>query len=124
LLAGVVARAGAGVLHEPPIASLSPMPRNLFHLWREYQHDGIGGQKPACKFSHAEKGRVKHKYHCRNVVCLIIENLIHLGFTVENVIDRIHAIYGSQTSVTDIINQLKAHKKAGTLSPKLRPIAR
>jgi hypothetical protein len=53
----------------------------------------------------------------RMLFCSIIENLVHLGFTVENAIDRIHAIYGSQTSVTDIINQLKAHKKAGTLSP-------
>jgi hypothetical protein len=53
----------------------------------------------------------------RMFVCSIIENLVHLRFTVENAIDRIHAIYGSQTSVTDIINQLKAHKKAGTLSP-------
>jgi hypothetical protein len=124
LLAGVVVRAGGGgMLHEPPIASLSPMPRNLFELWREYQH-GIGGRKPACEFSRVEKGRVKHKYHRRNVVWLIIENLVRLGFTAETAIDRIHAIYGSQTSVTEIINQLKTHKKAGTLSPNLRPIAR
>ena len=124
LLAGVVVRAGGGgMVHEPPIASLSPMPRNLFELWREYQH-GIGGRKPACEFSRVEKGRVKHKYHRRNVVWLIIENLVRLGFTAETAIDRIHAIYGSQTSVTEIINQLKTHKKAGTLSPNLRPIAR
>jgi hypothetical protein len=125
LLAGVVARAGGGGMlgHEPPVASLSPMPRNLFELWREYQH-GIGGRKPACNFSRAEKGRVKHKYHRRNVVWLIIDNLVRLGFTAETAIDRIHAIYESQTSVTEIINQLKVHKKAGTLSPNLRPIAR
>ena len=121
LLAGVVA--GRADVIEPPTASLSPMPRNLFELWREYSH-GIGGRKPAELFSHHEKGRVKHKYHRRNVVWRIIDGLIKRGFTAETAIDRIHAIYGSQTSVTNIINGLKRDKKAGTLSPSLRVVAR
>jgi hypothetical protein len=55
---------------------------------------------------------------------VIIDNLVHfLGFTAETAIDCIHPIYGSQTSVTEIINQLKEHKKAGTLSPNLRRMA-
>ena len=121
LLAGVVA--GCADVIEPPTASLSPMPRNLFELWREYSH-GIGGRKPAELFPHHEKGRVKHKYHRRNVVWRIIDGLIKRGFTAETAIDRIHAIYGSQTSVTNIINGLKRDKKAGTLSPSLRVVAR
>ena len=121
LLAGVVA--GRADVIEPPTASLSPMPRNLYELWREYTH-GIGGRKPAELFSYHEKGRVKHKYHRRNVVWQIIEGLIKRGFTAETAIDRIHAIYGSQTSVTNIINGLKRDKKDGTLSPSLRVVAR
>ena len=121
LLAGVVA--GRADVIEPPTASLSPMPRNLYELWREYTH-GIGGRKPAELFLYHEKGRVKHKYHRRNVVWQIIEGLIKRGFTAETAIDRIHAIYGSQTSVTNIINGLKRDKKDGTLSPSLRVVAR
>jgi len=121
LLAGVVV--GRGVLHEPAVACLSSTPRNLYELWREYLH-GIGGRKPACEFSRVEKGRVKHKYHRRKIVWDLIQNLVHLGFTAETAIDRIHLIYGSQTSVTEIINQIKKHKKDGTLSPNLRPLAR
>jgi hypothetical protein len=61
-----------------------------------------------------EKGRVKHKYHRRNVVWLIANRQSRpFGFTAMTTIDRIDAIYGSQTSVTEIINQLKKHKKAG-----------
>jgi len=104
-------------------ACLSSTPRNLYELWREYLH-GIGGRKPACEFSRVEKGRVKHKYHRRKIVWDLIQNLVHLGFTAETAIDRIHLIYGSQTSVTEIINQIKKHKKDGTLSPNLRPLAR
>ena len=117
LLAGVVVHRAD--VQEPPIASLSPMPRNLYELWREYTH-GIGGRKAAENFSHQEKGRVKHKYHRRNVVWKIISGMVKLGFTAETAIDRIYMIYGAPTSVTNIINGIKRDKKAGTLSPSLR----
>ena len=118
LLAGVVVGRHVDV-DEPPIASLSAMPRNLYELWREYTH-GIGGRKAACHFSYHDKGRVKHKYHRRNVVWKIIDGLVKLGYSAETAIDRIHAVYGEGTSVTNIINGIKRDKKAGSLSPNLR----
>jgi hypothetical protein len=63
---------------------------------------------------------VKHKYHRWNVVWKIINDMVKLGFTVETAIDRIYAVYGAPTSVTNIINGIKRDKKAGTLSPSLR----
>ena len=118
LLAGVVVGRHVDV-DEPPVASLSTMPRNLYELWREYTH-GIGGRKAACHFSYHDKGHVKHKYHRRNVVWKIIDGLVKLGYSAETAIDRIHAVYGEGTSVTNIINGIKRDKKAGSLSPNLR----
>jgi hypothetical protein len=46
--------------------------------------------------------------------------MVKLGFTAETAIDRIYAVYGAPTSVTNIINGIKRDKKAGTLSPSLR----
>ena len=90
LLAGVVVGRHVDV-DEPPIASLSTMPRNLYELWREYTH-GIGGRKAACHFSYHDRGRVRHKYHRRNVVWKIIDGLVKLGNSAETAIDRIHAV--------------------------------
>jgi hypothetical protein len=102
-----------------PAASLMPTPRSLFDLWQEYQH-GIGGRKPARLFSHSERGHVKHKYHRRKIVWDIVSGIVRQGHTSDAAIDRLHAIYGAQTSVTNIINGLKRDKKNGTLSPNLR----
>ena len=102
-----------------PAASLMPTPRSLYDLWQEYQH-GIGGRKPARLFSHSERGHVKHKYHRRKIVWDIVSGIVRQGHTSDAAIDRLHAIYGAQTSVTNIINGLKRDKKNGTLSPNLR----
>jgi hypothetical protein len=117
LLAGVVVHRAD--VQEPPIASLSPMPRNLYELWREYTH-GIGGRKAACQFSYHDKGCVEHKYHRQNVVWKIINGLFKLGYSAETTIDRIHAVYGEGRSVTNIINGIKQDKKAGSLGPNLQ----
>jgi hypothetical protein len=55
-------------------------------------------------------------------VNLLLQFRISL-FTPEPAVASIHAINGSQTFVTDIINQIK-NMNDGTLSPNLRPIAR
>ena len=94
------------------MATLMPTPRSLHELWLEFQH-GVGGRKAARLFSHSERGRSKHRYHRRKVVWDLVGGLIRQGHTAEVAIDRIYAVYGGQTSVTNIINGLKADKKIG-----------
>jgi hypothetical protein len=102
-----------------PAASLMPTPRSLHDLWQEFHH-GVGGRKAARLFSYSERGRSKHKYHRRKVVWDLIAGLVRQGHTAEVGIDRIYAVHGGETSVTNIIDGLKRDKKNGTLSPNLR----
>ena len=92
------------------LATLMPTPRSLHDLWQEYEH-GVGGRKAARFFSHSERGRSKHKYHRRKVVWDLISGLVRQGHTADGGIDRIYAVYGGQTSVSNIINGLKKKKK-------------
>ena len=95
-----------------PIASLMPTPRSLDDLWQELHHGVGAGRKAASLFSYSERRRSKHKYHRRKVVWDLIAGLVRQGHIV-----RIHAVYGGETSVTNIIDGLKRDKKDGTLSP-------
>jgi hypothetical protein len=64
---------------------------------------------------------VWHKYHQRKIVWDLIAGLVLKGHTADTAIDIIYAIYGGQTSVTNIINGLKRDQKSGALlSPNLR----
>ena len=101
--------------------SLSPNPKNLFQLWREYQV-GIGGRKAARLFSQSERGgKVKHKYCRRKVIWSLVSGLVRQGgFTSDTAIDLIYTVYGQQTSVTNIINSIKKDQKDGTLNPNLQ----
>ncbi len=102
------------------LASLSPNPQNLYKVWQEYQV-GIGGRKAAKLFTAKERGgKVKHKYHRRKVVWSLVSGLVQVGLTADTAIDQIYAVYGQQTSVTNIINGIKRDSKAGTLNPNLR----
>jgi hypothetical protein len=100
------------------VAVLSPNPRTLYLLWEEYQH-GIGGRKAARLFSAPERGRVKHKYHCRKVVWTLVSALVRSGLTANVALDRIYQVYGAQATVTTIINRLKRDIRDGTLHPDL-----
>ncbi|KAI2500346.1 hypothetical protein MHU86_14154 [Fragilaria crotonensis] len=91
-------------------ATLMPTPRSLHDLWQEYEF-GVGGRKAAKLFSCTERGRSKHKYHRRKVVWDLISGLVRQGHTADLGIDRIYAVYGGQTSVSNIINGLKRDKK-------------
>ena len=103
-----------------PAASLSPTPRNLYDLWAEYQV-GIGGRKPAAQFSQSERGKVKYRYCRRNVIWSMVEKLVKgKGLSCNVAIERIYAVYGSQRSVTSIIEAIRKDKIAGTLNPNLR----
>ena len=103
-----------------PAASLMPTPRSLHDLWQEFHHGVGAGRKAARLFSYSERRRSKHKYHRRKVVWDLIAGLVRQGHMAEIGIDRIYAVYGGETSVTNIIDGLKRDKKDGTLSPNLR----
>jgi hypothetical protein len=86
-------------------ATLSPNPRTLHLLWHEYEF-GLSGRKPAKDFTAEERGRNKYSYHRRKVVWEKIAELVRAGWTAQAAIDRIHAAYGANASVTTIINQM------------------
>jgi hypothetical protein len=105
---GVAAHAGGD--RAMMLATLIPTPRSPYDLWQEYEF-GVGGRKAAKLFSYAERGRSKHKYHRRKIAWDLIGGLVRQGHTADAGIDRIYAVYGGQTSVSNIINGLKRDKK-------------
>ncbi len=112
--AEVPGRAAANIL--AMMATLMPTPRSLHDLWHKFHH-GVGGRKAARLFSYSERGCSKHRYHRRKVVWDLVSSLVRMGDTAETTIDKIYAVYGGQTSVTNIINGLKRDKRDGTLNP-------
>jgi hypothetical protein len=101
-------------------ATLMPTPRSCHNLWQEYMHR-VGGRKPARHFSPStERGCIRHSHCQRKIVWDLIAGLVRQGHTADAAIDIIYAIYGGQTSVTNIINGLKRDRKSGALSPNLR----
>jgi hypothetical protein len=83
---------------------------------------GLGGRKAAKLFTAQERGgKVKHKYHRRNVIWTMVSGLVRSGMTADTAIDAaIYAVYGQQTRLTTIINAIKRDKKGGMLNPNLR----
>jgi Transcriptional activator of glycolytic enzymes len=102
---------------------LSPTPRTLAELWKEYQF-GIGGSKPAKDWSSTERGNtrqgIKQKYYRRKMVWLTIEKLMERGHTRDAAINKIRSAYGWRCSVTQIINFIIAnHQNGGHGHPNL-----
>jgi hypothetical protein len=109
---------GGGADHPPAWAELSNV-RDLYGLWQEY-HQGIGGRKAARLFSRAERGRVKFKYCRRKVVWDLVSRLVNSGLTSQVACDRIYAVYGPSTSVTNIIKRIQTDIKNWTMHDNLR----
>jgi len=86
-------------------SSLSPRPRNLYELWKEYQH-GIGGCKAAKNFSNTERGQVKCTYaHCK-AIWGEIDCLVHAGDTYTDAIDHIYQAYGQTPSISTLSDKI------------------
>ena len=90
---------GLAPMEEVTTATLSNNPRSLVLLWQEYKF-GINGRKPAEQFTRAERNVKpnKQKYYCRNMVWRTIARSVRAGFTAEAAIERIHRVYGYNTS--------------------------
>ena len=95
----------------PFASTLCKKPRDLHQLWEEYEF-GVGGRKPAKKFSTRERGRVKYKYHRRKVVWDKIAELIRRGHDSHTAVDELYTIYGHRSTVTDIINNMRQDRMA------------
>ena len=102
------------------MATLMLTPKSHHDLWQEYHHD-VGGRKAARLFSYSERGLFQSiGYHRRKVVWDLVGRLIPQGDMAETAIEKINAVYGRQTAVTNIINALNCDKKDGTLNPNFR----
>eukprot|EP00536_Pseudo-nitzschia_multiseries_P000043 jgi/Psemu1/62444/estExt_Genemark1.C_20149 len=77
-------------------ANLYSTPRTIQVLWDEYQN-GIGGKKPAPKFTAAERGACKFRYSNMKVVWGCMERLLNQGNDVNTAINKIKHAYGKST---------------------------
>jgi hypothetical protein len=94
----------------PYVSSLSPTPRTLYVLWQEYEY-GVGGRKAARLFTTVERGKVKYTYHRRKVVWDVIAMRIRAGDTSQIAVDTIYEVYGVNSTVSRIINQMRADRR-------------
>jgi Transcriptional activator of glycolytic enzymes len=101
-----------------PKAVLAATPRTLHHIWDEWT-TGLNGNKPASEFTRVERGKDKHKFHRRKVLWDAIGKLVRAGLTSQVAIDRIHAVYGRNQSITCIIERIKEDKKNGVVHASL-----
>ena len=90
-------------------ATLSPRPPNLFVLWEEWLV-GVGGRKPAKRFTSSERGKVAYNYSLRNCFWTVVDTMVRSGITSDVAIDRVMAVYGAGTSVTDVCRAMRKDK--------------
>lgn len=87
-------------------------PKTLLMLWHEFLH-GLDGNKPAKDFTPTERGRQKHKYSRRKSFWSVMLKLINAGYDELSAIDLIQQAYGTNLSVTKIIEKLQRAKSVG-----------
>jgi hypothetical protein len=120
----IQANANGGQLHtlnnpDAPLLNEVVRPARLVHkptavlqLWQEYKV-GLNGNKPAQQFTMNERNSsrdLKTMWHRRNKVWALIERMIQRGFSAEMAIHRIEQVYGSNISITTLIQKIQADK--------------
>ena len=78
------------------MVTLSPVPRDLYTLWEEFEF-GLGGRKAARRFTPHERGQVRLKYSRRKVIWGVLERLVRSGYTARAACDNIYEAYGKTT---------------------------
>ena len=101
------------------VASLMSNPKDLYILWQEYKF-GVGGRKPAQKFTASERGKVKHKYHCRKVFWDLISEMVRSGKLAEVAINQVYSVYGYSDGITKILNLMHNNQKQNYCHPQLQ----
>jgi len=87
-------------------------PKSLHVLWQEYEF-GVGGRKPAREFSSKERGAVKFSYSLRKYFWELVDKMINKGYTHASAIDRIYSLYGTKTSTTKVLQNIRRDSKIG-----------
>ena len=89
-------------------ARLSQGPKSIMQLWQEYQV-GLNGNKAARLFTPNERNSsrdIKQKYYRRNKVWELMDRLIRSGLSVDAAIARIHGAYGSNLTMTVLVQEI------------------
>ena len=81
---------------------------SVMQLWQEYKV-GLYGYKPAEQFTMDERnlsrGMTQMCYR-RNKVWALTARMVHNGYSAQVAINRIHAVYGSNISITELIKKI------------------
>lgn len=94
-------------------ADLSPTPRTLHELWREWEF-GIGGRKAARLFTARERGQKKSTFCRRKAFWEVVQLLIRRGHSSDQACDQIYQAYGQPLSVTQIIDAMIVDRRNNT----------
>jgi len=95
---------------------LSKKPKDLYALWREWEH-GINGNTPARMFTSRDRKNSRSKFSQRKVFWDFLIGMLARGYDSATAISMIVDAYGNQP-VTKIIKFLKRDKK-GKSYPRL-----
>ena len=93
-------------------AVLSRFPLTLNTLWNEYEF-GLSNQKTPKDFTAIELGIVKWIYHRRKVVQDNIEEMVRVNWSSHEACNQIYKMYGQNSTVTYIINEIRKDRKNG-----------
>ena len=88
------------------MVKLSNRPPDLYVLWREYEFGLTEGQKRARDYTSAERGANKASFCRRKKFWDLVDLLIRRGSDSDTAIDRIYTVYGKNSNVTKILNEL------------------
>nr|KAE8927855.1 hypothetical protein PF009_g21989 [Phytophthora fragariae] len=93
-------------------AKLSKRPKDLYELCGQYEFE-LNGLKPAKNFSVADREVNKFSYSRRKIFWDMVATLVRTRFNSDVAIDKVYAVYGRQTSVTNILTALRHDKRQG-----------
>ena len=82
-------------------------------LSKQPTSSGLNGNKPAQQFTMSEQNitrDVKQMWHRKNKVWALIDKMVQSGFSAEVAINRIEQVYGSDVSITMLIQKIMANK--------------
>ena len=104
---------------EPTVVGLMSRPSTLHDLWTEWI-SGTGGRRPASSLNLNERGSVKSAYSFRKPFWDKVDEMVRVGMSAQVACDEIHRAYGQQTSITNILRNMRQDSKSGSWPAALR----